>query len=282
MITAEQQQQYQRDGYFIARNLVEPAAIAEIKATILDFIDNPGELEQVLDPELVVRSGEGEHLSHRAKFRKLQRLGRYRPTVWNNYYAHPSVLSVIRSLLGDDLLVKYDSVFLKPAKTGGATPWHQDIALWRDDHVEAANAWMAVDPASKENGCMQFLPASHHGGLIDHVLYEGGLHGELPRNLVANLEGVVDIALEPGDVVFWHSYMWHYSPPNTSDQGRIGMGAVWASWEQTQTSKRVKEYFWVMRDGEPLPHPPEKLVVGDGRHVPPPPFSKDKSIEAGY
>ena len=84
MITAEQQQQYQRDGYFIARNLVEPAAIAEIKATILDFIDNPGELEQVLDPELLVRSGEGEHLSHRAKFRKLQRLGRYRPTVWNN------------------------------------------------------------------------------------------------------------------------------------------------------------------------------------------------------
>lgn len=261
MITAEQQQQYQRDGYFIARNLVEPAAIAEIKATILDFIDNPGELEQVLDPELVVRSGEGEHLSHRAKFRKLQRLGRYRPTVWNNYYAHPNVLSVIRSLLGDDLLVKFDSVLLKPAKTGGATPWHQDIGLWRDDHVEAANAWIAVDPASKENGCMQFLPASHHGGLIDHVLYEGGLHGELPRNLVDNLEGVVDIELEPGDVVFWHSYMWHYSPPNTSDQGRIGMGAVWASWEQTQTSKRVKEYFWVMKGGESLLHPPEKLVV---------------------
>ena len=45
MITVEQQQQYQRDGYFIVRNLVESSAIAEIKATILDFIDNPGELE---------------------------------------------------------------------------------------------------------------------------------------------------------------------------------------------------------------------------------------------
>ncbi len=76
MITVEQQQLYQRDGYFIVRNLVESSAIAEIKATILDFIDNPGELEQVLDPELVVRSGEGEHLSYRSNFRKLQRLGR--------------------------------------------------------------------------------------------------------------------------------------------------------------------------------------------------------------
>ncbi|HIM12785.1 TPA: phytanoyl-CoA dioxygenase family protein [Candidatus Poribacteria bacterium] len=272
MITAEQRQQYQQDGYFIVRNLVEPSALAEIKAAILDFIDNPGDLEQVLDPELAVRQGKGEHLSHRAKFRKLQRLGRYRPTVWNNYYAHPNVLSVIRSLLGDDLLVKYDSVFLKPAKTGGATPWHQDIGLWRDNHVEAANAWIAIDPASKENGCMQFLPGSHHDGFIDHVLYDDSLHGELPRDLVANLEGRVNIELQPGDGVFWHSYMWHYSPPNSSDQGRIGMGAVWASLEQAQTSQRVKEYFWVMKDGQRLIHPPKKLIVDDGKHVPPPPF----------
>ena len=48
MITVEQQQQYQRDGYFIVRNLVESSAIAEIKASILFFIVYPGEFEQVL------------------------------------------------------------------------------------------------------------------------------------------------------------------------------------------------------------------------------------------
>ena len=224
IITETQRQQYQQDGYFIARNLVEPSALAKIRVASLDFIDNPGDLEQVLDPELVVRQGKGEHLKHRAKFRKLQRLGRYRPTVWNNYYAHPNVLSIVRSLLRDDLLIKYALVFLKPTKTGGATPWHQDIGLWRDNHVKAANAWVAVDLASKENGCMQFLPGSHRDGFIDHVLYNDSLHGELPRDLVANLEGVVNIELQSGDVVFWHSYMWHYSSPNSSDQGRIGLG----------------------------------------------------------
>ncbi len=207
MITITQQKQYQEDGYFIVRNLVDPLVTTEIKDTILDFIDNPGNLEEVFDPELVVQKGKGDHFSHKEKFRKLQQLGRHRPEVWNNYYADPNVLSVVRSLLGDNLLVKYDSVFLKPARTGGATPWHQDIGLWRDDHIEAANAWVAIDPATKENGCMQFLPASHHEGLIDHVLYEDSLHRELPRELVTNLEGVIDIELEPGDVVFWHSYM---------------------------------------------------------------------------
>ena len=264
MITITQQKQYQEDGYFIVRNLVDPLVTTEIKDTILDFIDNPGNLEEVFDLELVVQKGKGGHFSHKEKFRKLQQLGRHRPKVWNNYYADPNVLSVVRSLLGDNLLVKYDSVFLKPARTGGATPWHQDIGLWRDDHVEAANAWVAIDPATKENGCMQFLPASHHEGLIDHVLYEDSLHRELPRELVTNLEGVIDIELEPGDVVFWHSYMWHYSPPNVSDHSRIGMGAVWVDWKQAQTSP--KEYFWVMRDGVVFTYPPEKLIVNNEKY----------------
>ena len=138
--------------------------------------------------------------------------------------------------------------------------------LWRDDHVEAANTWVAIDPATKENGCMQLLPASHHEGLIDHVLYEDSLHRELPREFAANLEGVIDIELEPRDVVFWHSYMWHYSPPNVSDHSRIGMGAVWVDWKQSQTSP--KEYFWVMKDGIALTYPPEKLIVNDEKYDP--------------
>ena len=89
---------------------------------------------------------------------------------------------------------------------------------------------------------------------------------------MANLEGVVTIELQPGDVVFWHAYMWHYSPPNSSDQGRIGMGAVWVSLEQTQTSQRVKGYLWVIKGGLRLTHPPEKLIVGDGERIPPSPF----------
>ena len=81
MITITQQKQYKEDGYFIVRNLVDPLIITEIKDTILDFIDNPGNLKKVLDLELVVHKGKGEHLTHKEKFRKLQQLGRHRPKV---------------------------------------------------------------------------------------------------------------------------------------------------------------------------------------------------------
>jgi phytanoyl-CoA hydroxylase len=258
--TPEQLKQYEKDGYFIVRNLVSRDAIADIQRTIIDFVDNPGELTQVLDPELVVRQGKGEQLQRRARYRKLQQLGRHREVIWNNYYAHSDVLAILRHFLGENILIKYDSVFLKPAKTGGATPWHQDIGLWRDDHVEAANAWIAVDAATKANGCMQFVPGSHTDGLTEHLLYEDSLHAELPRDLTTDLH-TVDIELQPGDVVFWHSYMWHYSPPNRSEQSRIGMGAVWSSLEYAQRSPRVKQYLWVMKAGKPLTFPPERLLV---------------------
>ena len=74
---------------------------------------------------------------------------------------------------------------------------------------------MALDPAKRENGCLQFIPGSHKTEIVEHVLYDDSIHGELPRERVAALKaerGVEHIELAPGDVVCWHSSMWHYSP----------------------------------------------------------------------
>jgi ectoine hydroxylase-related dioxygenase (phytanoyl-CoA dioxygenase family) len=69
------------------------------------------------------------------------------------------VLDYVRHFIGDDILVKYDSVFLKPARKGGSTPWHQDIGLWRDDNENAFNCWIAVEPATKKTAACNWCPA---------------------------------------------------------------------------------------------------------------------------
>lgn len=142
------------------------------------------------------------------------------------------MLSVARHFLGDDIIIKFNSVFVKPATTGSATPWHQDNGLWRDGETEPFNAWMALDPATRENGCMQFIPGSHKTEIVPHVLYEDSLHAELPRERVQEMidkHGVVHIEAEPGDVVCWHSTLWHYSPPNPSPNSRIAIAGVWSN-----------------------------------------------------
>ncbi len=113
-----------------------------------------------------------------ARFRKLAGFGPESPVLWHTFYTAEPVLAVVRHFQGgDNLLLKFSSVFMKPAKTGSATPWHQDNGLWRDGETEPFNIWMAIDPATRENGCLQFLPGSHREPIVDHVLYPGGIHG---------------------------------------------------------------------------------------------------------
>jgi phytanoyl-CoA hydroxylase len=216
----------------------------------------------VLSEELGAK--QGEQREGVARYRKLEKMGRFNPLIWNAYYANSDVLDYVRHFIGDNILVKYDSVFLKPARKGGSTPWHQDIGLWRDDNENAFNCWIAVEPAKKANGCLQLVPGTHREGLTEHVIYPDSLHEELPRELVADRlrqQEVFHAELQPGDAVMWQSYLWHYSPPNFSEYSRIGMGAVWTDFTYAQQSPNAKEFLWVMRDGQTMGFPPENFTA---------------------
>jgi len=259
-LTDAQRRDFEEQGFFVVRGLVAPETMAQVRDAIVNFVENPGDLSSVLSEEGAVRRG--EQREGMARYRKLEKMGRFSPIVWNAYYANPGVLEIVRQFIGGDILVKYDSVFLKPARRGGSTPWHQDIGLWRDDNVRAFNAWIAVEPATRENGCLQLVPGSHRDGLVEHVLYPDSLHEELPRDVVARRlreQDVFHAELQPGDAVMWQSYLWHYSPPNLSEHSRIGMGAVWTDFAYARRSPQAKEYLWVMRHGETLPFPPERF-----------------------
>jgi ectoine hydroxylase-related dioxygenase (phytanoyl-CoA dioxygenase family) len=262
-LTSDQLQEFEQQGFFIVRGLADGEAVAAIKQAVLRCVlERPVELNVAFDQELDAMPSDEQE----ARFRKLSRLGRQTRVIWENYYASPRVLAVVRSFLGEEVYLKYDSVFLKPARTGGATPWHQDIGLWRDMNTDACNAWMAVDAATRENGCLQFVPGSHRMGVVPHVKYPDGVHGELPRKLVERTlaeRGVCHLEMEPGDVVFWHSHMWHFSPPNRSERGRIGMGAVWINPEQARQVK-MKEFIRVMTAGTPEPFPPRPVQIAPG------------------
>jgi ectoine hydroxylase-related dioxygenase (phytanoyl-CoA dioxygenase family) len=56
--------------------------------------------------------------------------------------------------------------FCKPAGDGKSVPWHQDAYFWRetiDPAAQAVTVWLAIDPSTRENGCMRVIPGSHRG-----------------------------------------------------------------------------------------------------------------------
>ena len=279
--TRDQLQQWRDRGYFIVRRAIDPADAREVRGVIRNHILTP-ELETRRD-ELDPMDPMGDSPAAReARLRKLGNFCTRSPLIWHTIHANPRILAYARHFLGEDILLKFNSCFLKPARTGSATPWHQDNGLWRDGETTPFNLWLAIDPATRANGCMQFIPASHHGPIVEHVQYDGAIHAELPRDHVAQMidtHGLEHIELDPGDMVCWHSSLYHHSPPNTSDHSRIAVAAVYTNPDTADQSQRFKTFQWCMRQGQACDaFPPEPHTIDDGQTapVPPPPTAHDQ------
>lgn len=277
--TTKQKTQYETEGYFILRNIISRDLAAELRGVIRNVImlPEPGKFVD-LDPMDPMNDTPQGRI---ARYRKLANFCIQSPLIWHNIYAGEKLLNIARYFLGDDIIVKYNSCFLKPAHTGSATPWHQDNGLWRDGETEPFNFWIPLEPATRENGCMQFIPGSHKTEIVEHVLYPDSIHGELPRETVKEMlkeHDVHHIELDPGDVVFWHSSMWHYSPPNPSEHSRIAVAGVWTSPDIIRTSKRILNSFpWAMKNGEVCSQfPPENVEIKNDNTENPKPFSLAK------
>lgn len=273
--TTKQKTQYETEGYFILRNIISRDLAAELRGVIRNVImlPEPGQFVD-LDPMDPMNDTPQGRI---ARYRKLANFCIQSPLIWHNIYAGEKLLNIARYFLGDDIIVKYNSCFLKPSRTGSATPWHQDNGLWRDGETEPFNFWIPLEPATRDNGCMQFIPGSHKTEIVEHVLYPDSIHGELPREAVKEMlkeRDVHHIELDPGDVVFWHSSMWHYSPPNPSEHSRIAVAGVWTNPHIIRTSKRILNSFpWAMKNGEVCSQfPPENVEIKNDNTEKPKPF----------
>lgn len=99
---------------------------------------------------------------------------------------------------------------------GGGFEAHQDAQAGWESYADLfITATVIVDPATAENGCLELAHWDHRAALV----------GDLWEPLEGNqLDGVEFVAYpaEPGDVLFFDSYLPHQSAPNlTSDPRRV-------------------------------------------------------------
>lgn len=112
-------------------------------------------------------------------------------------------------------------MILKPARVGHETPWHQDEAYWEPTKSYTAVAiWMPLDPATVESGCLQFVPGSHRGAVLNHrhIGDDPTVHGLWTDE--ADASTAVASPLDPGGATFHHPRTLHYAGPNRSERDR--------------------------------------------------------------
>jgi len=126
-------------------------------------------------------------------------------------------------LLGVDAtaLQGWGHMILKPAGDGHETPWHQDEAYWEPGFdYQAIAAWLPLDDADAENGCLWFLPGSHRGEVRPHR----HLHDDPAVHALVtdpgDVSGAVCVPVRAGGASFHHPRTLHHAGPNHSSRRR--------------------------------------------------------------
>ncbi|HAA93250.1 MAG TPA: phytanoyl-CoA dioxygenase [Rhodospirillaceae bacterium] len=146
--------------------------------------------------------------------------------------AHPGVLDAVEDVLGPNILCWNSSFFIKNAHDPAHVTWHQDSTYWGLSVPDLCSVWIALTPATVENGAMKIIPESHRHGQLDHTdtfdktnLLARGQHlTELPAE-----NSAVDIELAPGEISLHHIMAVHGSEPNRTDERRIGLAIRYAA-----------------------------------------------------
>ena len=144
----------------------------------------------------------------------------------NQICHNQKLLDVVESIIGPDILVWNSTFFIKEPQTETYVSWHQDMKYWGlNDTDGQVSAWIALNPVSQANGCMQFLPKTHLGEMVDHndtFSEDNFLTRGQEAEFDYNPDDILHVELDPGQASFHHGKLLHASPPNRSDDRRIG------------------------------------------------------------
>src|SRR5437762_1243149 len=116
------------------------------------------------------------------------------------------IVDAMEQLLGDEVYHYHSKMSIKEPLTGGSWNWHQDYGYWYLNGClfpDLASAFIAVDPNTRENGCLQVLKGSHKLGRIEHGKF-GDQTGADPERVqqAEKFMELVYVVMEPRDVCF--------------------------------------------------------------------------------
>jgi len=205
---------FEENGYLVIRDLVDAKNLVEYQKIYDDFISGK------IDVGANRRDLKGEDKKSKAEsIIQIMVPSKQLPSLKNSYY-YQKISEIARNLLGEDLEIDFDMLINKPPFSDAITPWHQDCAYWIDmPDKRAISAWMPIDNATLDNGCMWYIPGSHKLSMRKHesTAKNGALVCE------ASEDEAVYVELEPGSVVLHHGATVHYSRGNTTNSQRRAM-----------------------------------------------------------
>ena len=150
------------------------------------------------------------------------------------------IISIVESIIGDNILCWGSSLFIKDASSYNHVPWHQDGTCWGLNGDKGLTVWLALTPSNQSNGCLRIVPSSHTER-EEHVIRNDST-SMLPLNeqIISKIDetNIEYCELNPGEMSLHHMYSKHSSCRNQSiNQKRVGFAIRYISGKMTNKDK---------------------------------------------
>lgn len=198
---------YQRDGYAVARHLFNAEEVESLKEHYMRLRATgsyPGDMAGV-------DSASTDPLK---RFPRMIHMHRWDETSLQ-WLIDPRLNACMTALLGAEPYAVQTMLYFKPPGARGQA-LHQDQFYLRVQPGTCFAAWLALDPCTEENGCLQVVPGSHRFPLLctqqaDTTVSFTDVTVPVPEEVP-----VVPVRMDAGDVLFFHGSLIHGSYPNTT------------------------------------------------------------------
>jgi len=207
---------YREQGYLVVEDALSPDEVDTLRRETVRICR--GELGSVrgLPP---VEPGDGDdeviqrtlcvHFPHKIS------------PVMYEFLAQPTIVDVLTRAIGPNVKCMQSMLFIKSAGKPGQA-WHQDEGFIPTRDRSLTAAWMALDDATTENGCLWVIPGSHKPG----VIWPHREHDDERFDCVVESfqfpysdADAVPVEAKAGSIVFFNGYLLHRSLPNQAESG---------------------------------------------------------------
>ncbi len=234
VVSVEEVKAFHEDGVLVVRDLIKQDEIQELLDHTVDIMEGriviPGQIEPPDDSATAEEIGRRYVRIHQLHFH----LG-----IHERYLLYPPILDVLEVLIGPDIMAMQTMLFLKaPGQEGQG--FHQDSYYIPTYPETLCGAWIALDDADEENGCVWFVRGTQH-----ESVYRQAKNVSHDNAEVNSLGAIADkypnqefpAILQAGDVAFFGGKIIHRSHSNRSkDQRRrafvshYGNARSWTHW----------------------------------------------------